>query len=261
MAPTATASRTRPRTTIAGAANAATPTSMSGITLRPALSGWCRWVRAINFWASRLPGEFAAGRVATERHRLGAHRLAGKRHAEPQCLGPPRRHQRQPASRCRTRAISLSRQPEPNSLAQSHTPLPLPANGTWGNAGRNILRVPGIWQADTSLEKRFPVSERIAISFRADVFNVFNRAQIGKPNATWTNPAQGTTFGADHEPLYHVGDRHRHSAPDAIHAATFFLRVNLIAAPGSISRAGFQAPGNTKTFPARQIQFGLKLTF
>jgi hypothetical protein len=26
----------------------------------------------------------------------------------------------------------------------------VPANGKWGNAGRNIVRVPGIWQADTS---------------------------------------------------------------------------------------------------------------
>jgi hypothetical protein len=71
-----------------------------------------------------------------------------------------------------------------------------PANGKWGNAGRNIIRVPGIWQADTSIEKRFPVTERTAVSFRADFFNIFNRAQIGKPNVKWTDPAQGTTFGA-----------------------------------------------------------------
>jgi hypothetical protein len=70
-----------------------------------------------------------------------------------------------------------------------------PANGTWGNAGRNILRAPGIWQADTSLEKRFAISERSAISFRADVFNVVNRAQLGNPSAKWTNPSAGTTFG------------------------------------------------------------------
>ena len=70
-----------------------------------------------------------------------------------------------------------------------------PANGTWGNAGRNILRGPGIWQADTSLEKRFPLSERAAISFRADVFNIFNRAQLGNPSAKWTDPTLGTTFG------------------------------------------------------------------
>lgn len=71
-----------------------------------------------------------------------------------------------------------------------------PANGTWGDAGRNILRAPGIWQADTSLEKRFPIRERMALSFRADVFNIFNRAQLGSPNVKWTNPSAGTTFGA-----------------------------------------------------------------
>jgi hypothetical protein len=47
-----------------------------------------------------------------------------------------------------------------------------------------------------SLEKRFPIRERLAASFRADVFNVFNRAQIGNPNVKWTDPAQGTTYGA-----------------------------------------------------------------
>jgi hypothetical protein len=70
-----------------------------------------------------------------------------------------------------------------------------PAKGTWGDAGRDILRAPGIWQADTALEKRFPIRERISVSLRADVFNIFNRAQLGNPSVTWTNPAQGTTFG------------------------------------------------------------------
>jgi len=40
------------------------------------------------------------------------------------------------------------------------------------------------------------VTERVAVSFRADVFNVFNRAQIGRPNTKWTDPSQGTTYGA-----------------------------------------------------------------
>ena len=70
-----------------------------------------------------------------------------------------------------------------------------PANGTWGNAGRDILRAPGFWQADTALEKRFPIRERLALTFRADVFNIFNRAQLGNPNVKWTNPSAGTTFG------------------------------------------------------------------
>ncbi len=71
----------------------------------------------------------------------------------------------------------------------------IPANGTWGDAGRNILRAPDFWQMDTSLEKRFPITERTFLSFRADVFNVFNRAQLGNPNVKWTPPSAGTTFG------------------------------------------------------------------
>jgi hypothetical protein len=57
----------------------------------------------------------------------------------------------------------------------------LPAPGTWGNCGRNLARAPGIWQMDTALQKRVPLSERVGLNFRAEVFNVFNRAQYGSP--------------------------------------------------------------------------------
>jgi hypothetical protein len=40
------------------------------------------------------------------------------------------------------------------------------------------------------------VPERTSLSFRADVVNIFNRAQLGKPNVKWTGPSQGTTYGA-----------------------------------------------------------------
>ena len=70
----------------------------------------------------------------------------------------------------------------------------VPANGTWGNLPRNAVVAPGIWQIDSSMEKRFPVSERLAIRFRADIFNLLNRAQIGKPNTKWTGPTN-TNFG------------------------------------------------------------------
>jgi hypothetical protein len=71
-----------------------------------------------------------------------------------------------------------------------------PANGVWGNAGRNLVRSPGIWQIDTSLDKRIPLRERWALSVRLDVFNLTNRAQIGAPNVKWTDPTKGTTFGS-----------------------------------------------------------------
>jgi hypothetical protein len=69
-----------------------------------------------------------------------------------------------------------------------------PLDGVWGDAGRNILWAHGIWQMDVSLDKRFPVTERIALSFRADVFNLFNHAQLGYPNVKWTGPTN-TNFG------------------------------------------------------------------
>jgi len=67
-----------------------------------------------------------------------------------------------------------------------------PANGTWGNAGRSLVRAPGIWQLDTALTKRNPITERIGIEFRAEAFNVFNRAQYGLPN---TNLSAAGSFG------------------------------------------------------------------
>jgi hypothetical protein len=61
----------------------------------------------------------------------------------------------------------------------------VPANGTWGNLGRNAVRAPGHWQIDPALSKRFSVTERIGTTFRAEAFNVLNHAQYGKPATSW----------------------------------------------------------------------------
>jgi len=66
----------------------------------------------------------------------------------------------------------------------------LPARGTWGNLGRNAVRAPGMWQVDLSLSKRTKLRERAGLEFRAEMFNLFNRAQYGLPNANISNPAQ-----------------------------------------------------------------------
>ncbi len=57
----------------------------------------------------------------------------------------------------------------------------VPANGTWGDAGRNLVRAPGHWQMDFALEKRTRVREGMALTFRAEAFNIFNVAQSGNP--------------------------------------------------------------------------------
>lgn len=67
----------------------------------------------------------------------------------------------------------------------------VPANGVYGNSGRNAFRGPGLWQADMGLSKRFRITEGMNIQFRAEAFNLFNRAQFGEPVA---NISTGT-FG------------------------------------------------------------------
>lgn len=56
-----------------------------------------------------------------------------------------------------------------------------PANGTWGNLGRNAVRGPRLWQADVALAKRTAITEQLSVEFRAEAFNLFNRAQFGNP--------------------------------------------------------------------------------
>ena len=68
----------------------------------------------------------------------------------------------------------------------------LPASGTWGNAGRNLVRGPRFMQLDLSLTKSFRITERFVMDFRAEAFNATNRAQFGDPSGSLDNLA---TFG------------------------------------------------------------------
>jgi hypothetical protein len=66
-----------------------------------------------------------------------------------------------------------------------------PATGTWGNAGRNLIRAPGHWQIDTALEKRVQAWERLSLTFRAEAFNLFNVAQYGNPVVSVSSSTYG----------------------------------------------------------------------
>jgi hypothetical protein len=57
---------------------------------------------------------------------------------------------------------------------------PLP--GTYGNVGRNVLQGPGLAQTDLSLARRFSLTERLGLQFRAEFFNLFNRTNFNTPN-------------------------------------------------------------------------------
>jgi hypothetical protein len=74
----------------------------------------------------------------------------------------------------------------------------VPARGTWGNAGRNIIRAPGLFQVDLALQKRFAISGAHNFEFRMEAFNAFNRVNLGAPGTAVTSP---TTFGRITGPL------------------------------------------------------------
>jgi len=64
---------------------------------------------------------------------------------------------------------------------------------SFGNSGRDILRGPGVFNANVSLFRNFKVKERISMQFRAETFNITNTPQFGNPGAT----VSSATFNAD----------------------------------------------------------------
>jgi hypothetical protein len=59
-----------------------------------------------------------------------------------------------------------------------------PARFTFGNAGRNLLRGPGIANVNFSAFKNFTFLERYTLQFRAEFFNLFNTPIFNNPNNT-----------------------------------------------------------------------------
>lgn len=59
-----------------------------------------------------------------------------------------------------------------------------PTNGTWGNLGRYIANGPGASEIDSSLQKRFRVTEKVALNFRAAAYNLMNHPQYKTPGAS-----------------------------------------------------------------------------
>lgn len=58
----------------------------------------------------------------------------------------------------------------------------VPAPFLFGNASRNSLRGPNLFDAGFSLAKSFAVTERFNLQFRWEVFNVFNRTNLALPS-------------------------------------------------------------------------------
>ncbi|HEV8132285.1 MAG TPA: TonB-dependent receptor [Acidobacteriota bacterium] len=59
----------------------------------------------------------------------------------------------------------------------------IPTGFNFGNAGRNILRGPGLVNFDLGVHRDFPIREAKRLQFRAEVFNALNHPQFEDPNA------------------------------------------------------------------------------
>ena len=76
-----------------------------------------------------------------------------------------------------------------------------PANGTFGNEGRNFLRGPRLTVLNLSLGKEFHFGERFALQLRADFVNALNHSSFQAPHsdigsACWWQAAQ--LYHAEH---------------------------------------------------------------
>ncbi len=68
---------------------------------------------------------------------------------------------------------------------------PADVTGTYGDAGRGIIRGPGSFNIDASLVKNTKIG-RYATEFRIEAFNLLNHPQFANPNTTIGNAAVGT---------------------------------------------------------------------
>jgi hypothetical protein len=67
-----------------------------------------------------------------------------------------------------------------------------PAYGTLGNAGRNTFRGQPYYNVDLSISKIWHMKERYSAQFRAEFFNLFNRADFAAPSI---DPSAGVSGG------------------------------------------------------------------
>jgi hypothetical protein len=72
----------------------------------------------------------------------------------------------------------------------------MPAFGTFGNAGRNILDGPGYQNVNLAVLKHVPIGTGVRLQLRAEAFNLFNHANFDLPDAFLGSPTFGRILSA-----------------------------------------------------------------
>ncbi len=143
--------------------------------------------------------------------------------------------------------------PNDLTITQSNpysTAFRVPAPGSNGNQGRNMFNGPGYWNVDFSVTKKFPVTERINVQFRAEFFNVFNHPNFDNP----LNSSDGVTNAF---------------AANSVISTTSTNALFNIPSPssnfGRLCCAAVSTPSTTNIISvgeaARVIQFALRINF
>jgi hypothetical protein len=72
----------------------------------------------------------------------------------------------------------------------------MPAFGTFGNAGRNILEGPGYQNVNIAVLKQLPLASNARLQLRAEVFNLLNRTNFDLPDNFLGSPTFGRILSA-----------------------------------------------------------------
>ena len=124
----------------------------------------------------------------------------------------------------------------------------VPAPGTYGNLGRNALAGPDLAQMDLTLHKQIPVTERVNVEFRAEIYNLLNRANFTNPPATLgVGLPNGYTATSGSEPTPAGGQ------PGQSFTSS--------AAGGAFGRFNSTVANTVGLGAQRQIQLSLRLNF
>jgi hypothetical protein len=86
-------------------------------------------------------------------------------------------------------SVSIAR-PDRNAFVHqffntaAFVPLSQMKLGSYGNAGRNFMNGPALFNSDITLMREFPIRERIRTQLRGEFFNAFNQVHFNNPNTT-----------------------------------------------------------------------------
>jgi hypothetical protein len=72
----------------------------------------------------------------------------------------------------------------------------MPAQFTFGNAPRNLLRGPKLVTTDLSLRKNVPLGAALRLQVIVEMFNAFNNVNYNNPGATFGAATFGRISGA-----------------------------------------------------------------